>query len=654
MTTSPIRLKPLVMGGLLVTLAVPPLLGAAAGGGEMSLGPLRLAFYDLPSSVFCLLGLLLCLGRRSREGPAERWLAGLSLAGFGLVCLILWAPPSGVPTWLELRPGRPLIAGALLLGLSALASRSSLRPLATSHVPGTVTMVVAMTAGVTLHSAMVSLDRAGLAERLGRRSAALSTEPDTVVAPVATLSNSDAHPNLLLIVVDTLRADALDVTTELPFFTALADDGLVFSRAIAPAPWTVPSMMALMTGLYPSSLDPVGRGRPWPGGIAAAKPMPGGVPHLAGLLSAAGYRTAAFVKNPFLTGGLGLERGFDVYERVYGDTAEHGSAGQLVNAALRWAAAITRSPDTPLNHSSSQAETAAPGPALNRASANASANGANADEPAPWFLYLHFMDPHVNYQPPALHLSQRSRDYSGEIDGRASTLNDMLAAKPAPDAADVTQLKDLYAGEVRYLDEQLGRLFASLSAAGVLDTNTCVVVTADHGEQFGEHGGWMHGDIHAENVRVPLLLRGPGVPPGQRDDPASLVDLLPTLAQLLSLPSLSLGEGRNLLAPGASDSATAVHTEYGEQSRLTGPRFSLLRRADGLSSLYDLRADPREREDLADSHADVVSEMLEAMAAHVARAPLALAAEQAEVDGEQESAVELDTEALRAIGYLDG
>lgn len=216
---------------------------------------------------------------------------------------------------------------------------------------------------------------------------------------------------------------------------------------------------------------------------------------------------------------------------------------------------------------------------------------------------------------------------------------------PRPD--EVAQLRELYAGEVRYIDSQLARLFDALQDQGLLDDETCVVFTSDHGEQFGEHGGWLHGDIHGENVRVPLMVRAPGQAPGLRDDPANLVDVLPTLAGILDLPSLSQGDGRDLLAPDAANSGVAVLTEYGDQSRLTGPRYSLLSRPGGRASLYDLKTDPGEEHDLAESHPDVVAEMMALIEAHVARPTLSLPTE-------SPTSVELDTEALEAIGYVGG
>jgi arylsulfatase A-like enzyme len=600
-----LRQPPALFAACLVALAVPPVLVAAGGGGEFALGPLRLGFYDLSSSVLGLVGLLLWLGRRGGNGRAETLFAWLSLAALAYVCLLVWAPPADTPAWLAMKPGRPLILGWLLLLLAVLTRSKQGVPVTRSHLPGSLAMIVALLGGVGLHRALGALDRSALAERLA-----------VVHVPGDVADTAEPAPDLLLIVVDTLRADALANASDVPLLASLATQSVVFDRAVAPAPWTVPSMMSLMTGLYPSSFDPVGRGIDWVGGSADARPLHSAVPRLASLLSDAGYSTAGFVKNPFLTAGLGFEQGFDVYERVHGDTAEDASAGQLVNAALRWAAAMTET----------------------------SAGGRRA----PWFLYLHFMDPHVNYRPPPMHLSREARNYSGDVDGRASTVHAMIRADSvSPLPAEVAQLKELYAGEVRYLDAQLARLFAALESRGLVDDRTCVVFTSDHGEQFGEHGSWLHGDIHGENVRVPLMIRAHDLAPSRRNDPANLVDLLPTLARVLGVPSLRLGDGRDLLAPAAAEFSAGVHTEFGGQSRLTGPRYSLLRRSDGRMSLYDSQADPTETNDLAKQHPEIVADMLASMEAHAARPPLSLPEEASE-------AIELDTETLEAIGYVGG
>jgi len=365
-----------------------------------------------------------------------------------------------------------------------------------------------------------------------------------------------------------------------------------------------------MTGHYPARLDPAGRGRAWarPGDRPATL-IPHGAATLAERLHAAGYLTTGLTKSPFLEAGTGFERGFDVYERVPGDTAERHSAGQLVDVALRWADA--------------QASLAARG------------------DRRPWLLSLHFMDPHVNYEPPAEHLPARTADYAGPFDGRAGTLHDAFREGRLPGARDIEQLRDLYAGEVAYLDSQLGRLLAGLRARELLDDETLVVLTADHGEQFGEHGGFLHGNLHDVNLAVPLWLSGPGLTPGRRPGPHSLVDLLPTLLQLLGLPAEPALDGVSALAaPGER----LVLTDYGDERRVSGPRYALQLGADGRPRLFDRLADPGETTNVAQQHPELVAELLTLVSAHLARPAVGTPG-----DG---AAAPLDLSTLRRLGYF--
>ncbi len=587
----------LVLSWLLSCLLVPPLVAALAGGGEWIAGPLRLAFYDLGDAALTLAGVSVWMLRPPRAGRFTSALAALSLISLACATALQYAPVRDAPVWLDLKAERLILGGWLLWALAAWVGRRG------APGPGgalrAAVLVTALAAGAALHAGLARLDRDGLAQRL-------AGEPAARAAP-------QRAPDLLLIVVDALRADALEARHALPFLAELAEKSLVFQRAVAPAPWTVPSVIALMTGRYPSSIDPVDRGRAWcsPEDRAAQR-LPSEVPRLAERLSEAGYATAGFTKTPFLAPGAGFEQGFAVYERVHGDTAERHSAGQLVGAALRWARAMA-------------------------------ALRSRGDR-RPWFLYLHFMDSHINYDPPPAFHSPRARAYRGPMDGRAASLHRMLRDGAQPDAADAAQLRELYAGEVRYLDGELERLFSALSGAGLVDERTVVVFTADHGEQFGEHGGWEHGDIHLENVAVPLMLRAPGLTPGRRDDPASLVDLMPTLAALLGLPSLDLGDGRNLLA-GEDGRARVVMTDYGDRLRVTGSRWALLRRGLRPPELYDLLADPGETRDLAGERADVVAALTRLAEAHEARPPLQL-------EAAPDDRLELDLDALRALGYF--
>jgi arylsulfatase A-like enzyme len=202
---------------------------------------------------------------------------------------------------------------------------------------------------------------------------------------------------------------------------------------------------------------------------------------------------------------------------------------------------------------------------------------------APWLLWVHAFDPHNEY-----------REHAGFTNG--------------------DEPRDLYDGEVRFTDHHLGRLFASLGARGLVD-DTLVVVVADHGEEFGEHGGRLHRrTLFEEVVRVPLILAGPGVPRAEVTAPVGMVDLLPTLLDLLDLapPDQLAGTSlRPLLAEGPAPAARPVVTELEgprPQRALRLGRWKLVGSVlEDFWFLYDLEEDPGEQVDLASQHPERVA-----------------------------------------------
>ena len=246
------------------------------------------------------------------------------------------------------------------------------------------------------------------------------------------------RPSLLLVSIDTLRADhvgvygAVDART--PVIDRLAAEGTRFTTAIASAPLTLPSHASILTGLYP----------PHHGvrynGISRLLPS---FDTLTERLRDAGYATGAVVGSAVLAGKYGLDQGFDHYDddtRSRGDPAER-PASEVTDGALAW-----------LEHAE-----------------------------RPFFLWVHYYDPHERYAPPA-------------------PFADRFAGRP-------------YDGEVAYVDAELGRLFDSLAARGELD-EALIVVTSDHGESLGEHAELTHSySLYDAVLAVPLVFRGPGVPP---------------------------------------------------------------------------------------------------------------------------------------------
>lgn len=582
-------------------------------------------------------GLVLVVSPGRAAAQRSRVLIGAGLAAGLLAVLVLWTGGGALgPISLH----RPDPCAWLAVALVTLGLLRGARP--PGSAAGSVGWTLAtLVLGLALHGLVVHADRS-----------ALATSLDPAIArAVAGSDGADRPPDVLWIVVDTLRADAIGAyhgragaaddssspdasrdafapdrseVPRTPFLDALAASGLVVEEVRAPAPWTLPSMAGVMTARWPSTLDPEGRGRArTPQALVG---LPAAVPGWIGRLREAGYYTAAFQKNPFLQPGSGFERDFDLYRMVGGDRAELDSAEQLVRGVHRWADVV----------------------------AEAGLVAGAAGRP-PWLLYVHFMDPHVDYRAPLAWRSEAARGASSALDGSARALHRRLAAGPPLDPAELAQLKRLYAAEVAYLDSALERLVVGLRARGVLDDATLVVVSADHGEQLGEHGGFEHGDLHRENVAVPFLLAGAGLGPGRIRGTASLIDLGPTVLDVVGVAPDAEAEGRSLFSSGSADvaddarpggRAATVFSEYGERLRVEQADWVLLIDGPDAARLFDREADPGERVDVASRHPEVVARLRAEATRHRER-PVRRA---------ESPAWSLDhrsREALRALGYGD-
>ena len=342
---------------------------------------------------------------------------------------------------------------------------------------------------------------------------------------LASCAETSPPPNLLLVVVDTLRQDRVSaygaerVTT--PNLDRLAERSYLFTHAQTPRAKTTPAMTSLMTGLYPHDH----------GVRDLSKPFDGKARTLAEHLGRNGFETAGIIGNYVLTRDrAGLHLGFDTWIEdlpqrigVPPDDVPQRTATSLTDAALETAGSF--------------------------------------DAERPWFLYLHYMDPHGLYAPPEEHdrfESAAPDPIPDEVPEhpihkrRVAEYNVPDEARLADGRADAARVRDLYDGEVHYADAQIGRLLADLEERGLLE-NTIVVVTSDHGESLGEHAYWFEHGFYAYEAtcRVPLILDvpDPDAPePGIRHGDISLVDLAPTLLDLMGLPPLTNGD---LLAPSA-------------------------------------------------------------------------------------------------------
>ena len=304
-----------------------------------------------------------------------------------------------------------------------------------------------------------------------------------LTAGVAACGVRPSMPNVVLISIDSLRADQLGCYGQTrdtsPSFDQLSADGVRFARAYSPTSWTLPSHVTLLSGLSQERHQVVlTNDRTREGSLA-----------LPAVLSRQGLQTVGFYTGPFLHPTYGFAQGFDEYISCQGKKTEK----------LRGYAALEQS-----HHDHT--------------------NGILIDEfelwareraREPFFAFVHLWDVHYDYIPPEPYDSMFDPDYAGKFDGRA------IAGHGFPlDAAprDVEHLLALYDGEIRYTDDTISRILAALRRRQLLD-DALVIVTADHGDEFLDHGGKGHmHTLYDELVHVPLVMWAPGrLPGGLRD-----------------------------------------------------------------------------------------------------------------------------------------
>jgi arylsulfatase A-like enzyme len=454
----------------------------------------------------------------------------------------------------------------------------------------------------------------GLAERRG-----LAALPD---APAGS-------PNVLLVVLDAVRAPNLSLhgypRRTSPRMEELARRGVSFERAIATAPWTLPSHASLFTGLWPHQMSP-----DW------GTPLDDRPRTLAEALSARGYATGAFVGNfHYASRETGLARGFHRYEDFpVLDAAHLVRASMPGRLAQHFGGRLLRRRGRQTDPGRRTAET------VN----SRLVRWVERVEGRPFFAFVNYYDAHDPYLPPE---SFRSRfDASAPDAGSASAgAPDTVSPGHPPGVADeaearrVRRLLDRYDGAIAHADHALGELLDTLESRGVL-ANTIVVVTSDHGEEFGEHGVFEHGkSLYMPSLHVPLVVAFPGrVPAGITvRQPASLRDVPSTVMELAGLTSGGAFPGASLSRYWRADStwsAEPVLAEVGRGFDLPpnapagrGPMSSLvtashhyIRGGDGKEELYDYVADPWELSDLAAGDTSRLAELRRALDAVVRRA----------------------------------
>jgi arylsulfatase A-like enzyme len=415
---------------------------------------------------------------------------------------------------------------------------------------------------------------------------------------------SSNRTDVLLVVIDTLRADHLGVygydRPTSANIDALAAKGLRYTAAGSPASWTLPSFGSFVTGLYPA-----GHGAGANDGERSAQSgIHADLPTLAERMQQAGYRTGAIVTNPYLKRAFGIDRGFSTYSDALGlahipmflqplrmlrvqimsGRYFYRPANLMVDEALEW---------------------------------------WTATEGGPRFLMLHLMDPHDPYNPPSMDVAA------------------LGAVHTDPD-------EDAYDAEIRFTDRELGRLLAAVGDEVV------VIVTSDHGETFGEHPDpypqdhWpftRHGHtLYQELLHVPLMVVGPGIPVDIIDRPVRAFDVVPTIldiatAEPFPVAGQPLWEAIGRTAPAAPSAVGAQAMRFGTEKRAVRLGDDKLIRSRWGDELYDLAADPAELDNRAERQPATVTHLATLLP----------------TEGTAQVAAEIDLETkrqLEALGYV--
>jgi arylsulfatase A-like enzyme len=457
----------------------------------------------------------------------------------------------------------------------------------------------------------------------------------------ARAADDAARANVVLITVDTLRADRLGAyghrSDTTPALDRLAAGGVQFADVTVQWPQTWPSIASMMTSTYPSTT-----------GVrySPRRPLASNHRTLAEMLSAAGYQTGAVVANATIGRRLGFDQGFDTFVESWTTASGQSSTRRLEKAPgkIKELTNATTVTDQGLQVLQS------------------------FDSSRPYFLWLHYIDPHGPYVPPPAYGDMFANTYPTEtVDPRLLPEYQQQKVGGGSVISDLAFYKAQYDREVRYFDDQVGRLLAAV-AADAGNERTLIVVTADHGEALGEHRYYLeHGAVpYQPTAHVPLLMSFAGKVPAGRviEEPVGLIDVAPTILDTVGVEVPRDIEGRSLLRliRGDPDAAPAhVFMESGRkpQSQVSvrkGPwklvhtRSATDRHWFGLPelALYNLRDDPEERDNRVSEQRQLVTEMKAVLDAWVLDGKRKMQASAPSAPKTNDSATK---EALRLLGY---
>ena len=386
-------------------------------------------------------------------------------------------------------------------------------------------------------------------------------------------------PNVILIIIDTVRKDHFSCygyqreTT--PRIDEFAKEAVKFENAIAPSPWTLPSIASILTGLWPHrhlAGYPVKDEETGQEGLTYLSES---AVSIAEVLLQQGYQTVGFFQNPFVDPAFRLNRGFELYDYFPGDNLHIRRADQVIGLASRWLERYRR-------------------------------------WKKPFFMVVHIFDPHLAYDPPSEFALPYVYEYKGDLRipfaPDEEELNKIRQGKITYSSKDKNFIIGLYDGELSFVDHWVGEFFDYLKEKKIYD-NSLIILTADHGEEFWEHNSFEHGhSLYQEVLLVPLLIRFPG---GENaglvvKEYVSLVDIAPSILAYLGIETSFPANGRSFISmPGAviRPFPRPVISELNRigpplQCIIKEPYKLILNTQSGKIEIYNLEKDPGEKENL--------------------------------------------------------
>ena len=460
---------------------------------------------------------------------------------------------------------------------------------------------------------------------------------------------------MVFVTCDALRADCCSAYgghTPTPNMESLAEQGLVFDRCYAVAPWTLPSMCGMFASKYPPSMTPGATDEQWgevlgPHGKVAAYWLDSDGRSQFERMGEKNVLTAAFLANPLLTSERWLLRGFkkslvlgysepEARGMFWRFPTLHASLGRLFPSIAR---------ERPID--------------TTRILTQYAKEFVRRHAGDGFFLWIHYMDPHDPYDPPArFRTSDGDWDVFSPIDGAFGSIHVDAVRDGSLNQAQHAYIRSLYEGEIRYVDEAIGQLRRALETHA---PDAALCVTADHGEELWDHGAWGHGQsLYDEQLCVPLIFWGNGVAPGRVTQSVSGVDVLPTVARFMGFPARAGWRGESL-APflRGKKNGPVERPCFSQGTRATdhplrsvvADGYKLVKNlATGSAMLFDLETGPEEEKDLSGKETAKAEDLRQLIAEWAGTFPSMIADfEHGEMDEEiKQEAVDN----LKSQGYL--